>query len=831
MHDAAVTGTTQVPSLPRTVVARDRLLRRLDEITRHAVTCVVAPRGTGKTVLVAEWCRRRSGRTVWANLPPDAKSGVLDDIAAHAAEGATDLVVVLDDVNEPASASVAVDAAQRLAAASDRVHVVLVGCCAPPELVPMRMAGRAWQLPEDELYLDAAEVAGVVAAYSGREVPDDGIDELAGHVDGWMAAAVLVGLAAPRRDRTPSALYAASTGSIDAYVTSVLLAGLPADLRDFVVATAAVDDLDPRLCGVLTADEHSERQLAVLRSIGFPIVPGRTDQGRYLRPLRDSLERIARRDDAAAHDDRLRRAAEWYREWNRPLDAAGCLVRLGEWYAAERLINQHLPQLLARDEISRLAELVRDAPPEMLREQAVLALAGAWVLRMDGRVSASNELIDIYTPYYSERASMIADLARSSTASWVADMEPLVELAERAVEACDRLGPDAFTDRKEWHGDTSTSEFRARARAAAQLACAYGGMWARGERHLEPISAEAAMNLPQFQLVHLHGVTATFHALSGRAADALVEAHRATTIAAQSDLLEHRLTADAAYALGEALRLQLRHQDAAAALERARRLAATNGRHNLIATVVASQAHLAVDAGRPDVALATIADHRRDHPVRYPATVGGLIAAAEARSLNASGRFGEALRLLDRGPVTSPVASMRVAALLGLGDVAAAQETVRQWPGGQTHDAVVRRAVAAAVICERTGDRRGAGLLQTALSTADEQGLGQPFAEHGAAVARLLRPRVVGDNEFARALQRWLADHVAADPVRFTTGEGLVMSHIVAGRTVRETAEALHISVNTVRAHLRAIHRKLGVDNRADAIRAWNERQVPPAGG
>jgi LuxR family maltose regulon positive regulatory protein len=696
----------------------------------------------------------------------------------------------------------------------------------------MQMAGRAWQLPEDELYLDGAEVAEVVGAYAGRPIPAGSVDELAEHVDGWMAAAVLVGLSAPRRDRTARGMYAAAAERIDAYVAEMLLANLPGDLRDFVLATAALDELEPRLCGVLTASERSEHQLAALRDIGFPIVVGATQERRYLRPARDALDRAARREDAAAHAARLRRAAEWYAEWNRPLDAAGCLVRLGEWQAAERLVNRHLPQLLARDEIPRLAELVRQAPPEMLREQVALALAAAWVLRMEGRVSASNELLDIYTPYCTERGRMIADMGRASIASWVPEMEPLADLAERALDACERLGADGFADlRNEWHGDSSTSEFQARARAAAQLACAYGGMWERGRRHVVPIPAEAALNLPQFQLVQLHGITATFLALGGRASDALVEAHRAATIATQSDLVEHRLAADAAYATGEALRLQLRHAEAGAPLERARRLAALNGRHNLVATVVASQAQLAVDAGRPDVALAMIADHRRLHPVRYPPTVAGLVAAAEARALSVPGRFGEALRLLEQAPITPPVASMRVVALLGLGDVAGAQATVRRWPDDPTTDATVRRALAAAVICERTGDRRGSGLLQTALTEAALHDLGQPFVEHGAAVRRLLRPRVIGDNALARGVQRWLADHTDASHTRFTTREELVMSHIVAGRKVRETAEALHISVNTVRAHLRAIHRKLGVDNRADAVRAWSDRSTPTGHG
>jgi LuxR family maltose regulon positive regulatory protein len=823
----------QAPPAPRHLIRRQGLLRRLDDITRHAITCITAPRGAGKTTLVAEWCRRAELPLVWI----EAASS--DDLLANVADlhqldgrlgGASAAVVlVVDRVDSPELASSTLAVARRVLSEAPEAHVVLVGCCAAPELVALQMDGSAWQLG-DELALDAVEVAEVVTAYSGWPVPDDEIGELAEWIDGWMAAAVLTGLSSPRGDRTASGMYAAAADSIDAYVTTALLDDLPADLREFVGATSVIDDLEPPLCDVLTGGGQAEHQLARLRSLGFPIVHGPTGHGRYLRPVRDALGRGARRDDPAAHDERLRTAAGWYAERHRPLDAARGLVRLGDWQAAERAVLHDLPPILDRDEIAGLAELVRQAPPALFREHVSLALAASWVLRMDGRGSAADEMLDIHMPSFSDRGRMIADLSRASAASWAAEVEPLADLAEAALAACDRLGDDAFAaDGRGWHGDSSTDEYRARARAAAQLACAYGGMWERGARHLVPMSPVAASQLPTFQLVACHGITATFHALGGAAGDALVEAHRAVTLAAQADLLEHRLSGDASFALGEALRLQLRHAEAGAPLDRAQRLGELNGRENLVATALAARAHLAVDAGRPDDALTLVAEHRRRHPFRHPPTVGGFLAAAEARALNATGRFVEARRAVDTAPRCAAVASMRVAALLGVGDVAEAQATVRAWPDDGTVDSTVRRALAAAVICEHTGDRRGRGLLHTALAAAAPQALGQPFVEHGPSVARLLR-RVARDDEFAHALQRWLGEHGAAQPVRFTTREQGVMAHIVAGRKVRETAAAMNISVNTVRSHLRAIHRKLGVDNRADAVRAWLERDPGSAG-
>jgi LuxR family maltose regulon positive regulatory protein len=49
--------------------------------------------------------------------------------------------------------------------------------------------------------------------------------------------------------------------------------------------------------------------------------------------------------------------------------------------------------------------------------------------------------------------------------------------------------------------------------------------------------------------------------------------------------------------------------------------------------------------------------------------------------------------------------------------------------------------------------------------------------------------------------------------------------------TLREVASQLYVSQNTLKFHLRAIYRKLGVDSRATAVRAAREMRLLPATG
>ena len=51
-----------------------------------------------------------------------------------------------------------------------------------------------------------------------------------------------------------------------------------------------------------------------------------------------------------------------------------------------------------------------------------------------------------------------------------------------------------------------------------------------------------------------------------------------------------------------------------------------------------------------------------------------------------------------------------------------------------------------------------------------------------------------------------------------TSRELQVMREISKGYTYRETGQVLHISHETVRAHLQNIYRKLSVENRVEAL-------------
>lgn len=53
-----------------------------------------------------------------------------------------------------------------------------------------------------------------------------------------------------------------------------------------------------------------------------------------------------------------------------------------------------------------------------------------------------------------------------------------------------------------------------------------------------------------------------------------------------------------------------------------------------------------------------------------------------------------------------------------------------------------------------------------------------------------------------------------------------MLSHLGTSATTAEIAAALFISPNTLKSHLKAIYRKLGVETRRDAVRVARARRA-----
>jgi LuxR family maltose regulon positive regulatory protein len=178
------------------------------------------------------------------------------------------------------------------------------------------------------------------------------------------------------------------------------------------------------------------------------------------------------------------------------------------------------------------------------------------------------------------------------------------------------------------------------------------------------------------------------------------------------------------------------------------------------------------------------------------------------------------------------LALARAGLLLAEGDFAAARDAAAACLDGaaaRTLQERTRALLAAAVAARRLGDVACAATqIGEALGLAEPEGAYRVFLDGGLAVRTAITVLVPPTSRYAgfvgRVLERFdgcgprLADTADRAGVRLTDSERAVLRFLPSHMTNEEISEALFLSVNTVKTHLRSAYRKLGVRSRRDAI-------------
>ncbi|MGQ5262401.1 LuxR C-terminal-related transcriptional regulator [Micromonospora sp. ZYX-F-536] len=405
---------------PEPVVARPRLLRRLDEGSAGPVTLVAAPAGWGKTTLLASWVRLAAdtpeagpgpawvsveagddGDRLWAYLAAALRSatGPADDgpaapvpdraprpdqleiLAAALAAADRSVLLVLDDLHRVGDPAALTGLEFLLRHAGQRLHLV-VGARAglPLPLHRLRLAGELTEIGPDELAFTDDEVADLLIAH-GAPLPAAAVRRLRERTGGWPAALRIAALALrghPDPERWVGQ-FGGDHPEIAGYLHEEVLASVdPAD-RDLLRRTALAETVCADLAEALTGRADAGRSLADLAGAGGLLHREDTRPPWYrCDPL---LADLLRAELARLPVEELRelhaRAADWYAGDGRPADGLRHALAAGRWDRAGDLFVAHWPELTRYDPEPVSGPRPASPPPEVVRADPEVALACA----------------------------------------------------------------------------------------------------------------------------------------------------------------------------------------------------------------------------------------------------------------------------------------------------------------------------------------------------------------------------------------------------------------------------------------------------------------------
>jgi LuxR family maltose regulon positive regulatory protein len=862
-------------ALPRpsaAIIERPRLLEALTD-NRTPLILLSAPPGYGKTSLAAMWVASPAApRTAWVTVDADDNSGGRfwhavnaalaaavgdgeESINAHgpaaagelaletASQADAPLLLVLDDFHElrDDDARHQFDLFRRYA--PPHLQLMLVTRMDPRlPLQRLRIEGRITELRAAELAFTREETETLLAGIAGIGPAE--IAELHARTEGWPAALRFAALAlkAAPDPRRFVAQFAGDDRALAEYLLTEVLAGHPADVRDFLLRTSIPDRLTLNLAKRLAPAADADELLVELEKENLFVseIAGGPRGYRYHNLFRGFLRTEALSQLGSEVDGLHRTTATWCAATGEYLAALRHAVAGGDWSLAGEVVLDNWRALLLVESQDVVSAIVVDIGSEPLREQPELALLAAAVLLNRGELAEGERLILAAGDAFAQHDEREADLEscrtmcialaahlRGDGLNAVANAQKLFTLVPSVKLAQSDLGRQQKT-------------LALYVMAAAELESAELD---EAEEHLEQ-----ALELAQSQgadmvalrslarIALLEAIRGRLHRSEARAEEALAFAATRSSDDAPEAVSAHNALSWVMYQWND---LHAAADHAALALQASRVLG--DRFEHLFATNVSALVDAASGPRGASRGLRRLRGLAAElDGWSTPRILSVVFGGSEARLLAASDGTDAAWRALDGENENTPaLAAIRARLHLQDGvpwDAIDALAPVIDHPllYDNDPDAIevwLLEALARAELRDRDASVRA---LDTALRLAAPNRHRRVFLEGGPTVRQMLADRVrsgTGNRAFLGDLLE-VFDNGAPRPAigallePLSERETAVLSYLPTMLSNQEIASELFVSVNTVKTHLRSIYRKLGTSKRRDAVIAARAREL-----
>jgi LuxR family transcriptional regulator, maltose regulon positive regulatory protein len=734
-----------------------------------------------------------------------------------------------------------------------QIHLILTSRADPPlPMARMRARNQLNELRAEDLRFTSDEAEEFLNHIMGLHLSAGSIFALESRTEGWIVGLQLAALSVqrlnPEHQRSFIRKFAGSHHFVVDYLAQEVIDTQSEEVKQFLLLTSVLDRLSGPLCDAVTGRSDGQAVLTSLERNNLFTVP-LDEQGqwyRYHQLFADVLRHRLEHEQPSLVPDLHRRASAWFEQHGSIPEAMNHALAARDYESAIRLVEGTAGSMIKQGDTVTLLGWLDSLPAEVVRSRPWLSLAKAWAVVSQDRMQEAAEYLGYAERWATHVKPSHPDTraVRGEAAAVRAMMGVMLDDAPAIINAAKKAFEYLPVEQKYLRG-LVTMNFAvahmllgdlAEARLAGHQALRTGNEI--GNRTLQYYSYFCLAGIERIQS-NLHHAAENLH----KALDAARTPGGAYLPIA---MLAHRYLAEILYEWND---LDAAHRHISLALELGQSWWVRDEMiksYMLLARIEKAQGN--ADAVRD--ALKQAEEFTDD---RYALNLLTQIGLPSIIEWHAEGFLKPAFRWADKGlhavkpePEKTLHQGTTFASLVRLflasENPATAQEALKLlMPAVENLTfAVIEALVLQALSLQAEGEvSRGLDCLNRALTLARPAGYVRTFLDEGEAMQSLLH-RITGANRRYAATLIYAhhpsrvaqaAASKAQSGASITSGGVLieplskreleVIPLLAEGLSNLELARRLHISMDTVKVHLRHIYQKLGVNSRSKAaIRA-----------
>lgn len=252
------------------------------------------------------------------------------------------------------------------------------------DLAKLRAKGELIEFTADNLRFSAKETQEYLREHRRLELSDSQIKRLHESTEGWAAALWLASMALKDKSDPDAFIsqFSGSNAAVASYLAEDVLAGLPEDLRDFLMDISVLNEINEHLCIAVSGRQDSLNLLQELhrQNLFVQLVDEQQQQYSFHALFHDFLGNQLQKFGSERYRQLNKQAAKAYLKLNRPIPAIRHCIRSGEVDQAVALLNQNITSLLNDGRLRLLLRFLEELPKQVVQNQPELQLVRAWCI-------------------------------------------------------------------------------------------------------------------------------------------------------------------------------------------------------------------------------------------------------------------------------------------------------------------------------------------------------------------------------------------------------------------------------------------------------------------